>query len=109
MNNMGKKLILLSQKNDELPILSEKKAQAERDYKIEVRKQILFHKSEGHPVTIITKLVEGHKLVAELKFKYDVATEIYKACLESMKDIRLQVESYRSLLTWFRYAEKEGA
>ena len=93
---------MLTQKNDEYPDLVESKAQAERDYKIMVREQILRHKSEGHPATLILKLVDGHKIVAELKFKLDIADALVKANLESCKSTVTQIDSARSLLTWMR-------
>ena len=98
---------LLTQKNEEYATLAERKAQAEKDYKIMVREQILRHKSDGHPATLIPKLVDGHKMVAELKFKYDIATEIHKACIESIKDVRSRIDTYRSLLSWLK-AEMTG-
>ena len=98
---------LLSQKNTEYAAIAEKRAQAERDYKMMVREQTLRHKSDGHPATLIPTLVSGHRSVADLKFELDVATETQKACLESIKDTRSQIETYRSLLTWLR-AEMTG-
>jgi len=102
MSGLASKNRLLTSKNEEYAGLAEKKAQAERDYKMMVRHSILKHKSEGHPVTIILKLVDGQKIVAELKFKLDVAAAVERACLESIKDIRSQIDTYRSLLSWLK-------
>ena len=102
MSGLASKNRLLTSKNEEYAGLAEKKAQAERDYKMMVRQEILKHKSDGHPVTIIPKLVDGQKIVAELKFKLDVAAAVERACLESIKDIRSQIDTYRSLLSWLK-------
>ena len=93
---------MLTQKNDEYPELAEKRAEAERDYKIMVREQILRHKSDGHPATLILKLVDGQKAVAELKFKMDVAEAMVKANIESTRSIVNQIDTARSLLSWLK-------
>ena len=102
MQGMAEKNRLLSAKNNEYSKLAEAKAQAEKDHKIMVREQILRHKSDGHPATLIPKLVEGHIAVADLKFKFDVAVAVEKSCLESIKDLRSQIDTYRSLLSWLK-------
>jgi len=88
---------LLTAKNEELLKLSEKKAATERDYKVALAKEIIELKAD-YPVTLIPKLAERN--VAELKYKYDVADGVYRACLESIKDIRGAIDSYRSILAW---------
>jgi hypothetical protein len=98
---------LLNQKNKEYIELSKKKYEAERAYRVCVHEQTLRYKMEGHPITIIKRLVDGEKAVVNTKFNFDVATEIHKACLESIKDIRTHIDTYRSLLTWVR-AEMQG-
>ena len=97
---------LLGQKNSEYLQLAEKRAEAERDYSISVAEYTLKYK-EDYAATLIPKLVSGNKVVAGLKFKFDVALAIEKACLESIKDIRSAIDTYRSLLTWLR-AEMTG-
>ncbi len=92
----------LSIKNDELRNLSEKEAEAKRDYRILKAQAILKLKSEGHPATLITDLVKGDKIVAEARFKYDISNGVYKACKESITDLRAAIDSYRSLLAWLK-------
>ena len=93
---------MLTTKNDEYPELAEARAQAEREYKMMVREQILRHKTEGHPATLILKLVDGHKVVSELKFKMDVAEAMVKANIESTRSIVNQIDTARSILSWFK-------
>ena len=102
MKVLQEKNLLLTQKNDEYLELAEKRAEAERNYHISYRQEMLKMKSEGTPVTIIKDLVKGVKVVADLKFKFDVAGAVEKACLESMKDIREAIGAARSILTWLR-------
>lgn len=107
MEGLTKKNRLLTSKNDEYLELAEKKAQAEKNYNIVVTQMILTAKQDGHPVTLIPKIVAGDTVVAELKFQYDVACAIERACLEAIKDIRSQIDTYRSLLSWLK-AELTG-
>ena len=98
----------LTDKNDEYGQLAEDRALAEKEYKMAVREQILRHKSDGHPATLIPKLVDGHKSVAELKFAMDVKEALVKANLESTKSTVTQIDSVRSMLTWLRAEERRG-
>lgn len=102
MDGMAEKNRMLTQKNGEYSDLVEKRAGAERDYNIQVAIQTITLKGESHPVTLIPTLVKGNKAIAELKYKFDVATGVERACLESIKDIRSQIDSYRSLLAWMK-------
>ena len=99
---LQKKNNMLTQKNEEYIELSQKRAEAERNYKIAYAERMLTLKSDGTPVTIIRDAVSGNRGVADLKFQYEVAAAIEKACLESMKDIREGIGSARSILTWLR-------
>ena len=98
----------LTTKNDEYPTLADARAEAEKDYKMSVREQVLRHKSDGHPATLIPKLVEGHKLVAELKFKMDIAEALVKANIESCRSIVNQIDAARSLLSWLKSEKEKG-
>jgi hypothetical protein len=101
LRGIQKKNLMLTQKNDEYLSLMEKRAHAERDYKIAFAKTLLEFKPD-HPATILIKVVDGDSTVADLKFKLDVADAVVRACRESMDDIRTAIDSYRSALTWKR-------
>ena len=92
----------LTQKNDEYPGLADARAEAELNYKIIVREQILRHKADGHPATLILKLVDGVKLVAELKFKMDVADALVRSNIESCRSTVNQIDAARSILSWLK-------
>ena len=102
MRGMAEKNRMLTQKNGEYSGLVEKRAQAERAYNVQVAMVTIGLKTEGHPVTLIPTLTKGNKVIADLKYTFDVAVGVERACLESIKDIRSQIDSYRSLLTWLR-------
>lgn len=67
-------------------------AEAERDYKIVLRKEALKLRSEKEmPVTLIQQVVYGVPEVAEKRFKRDVALTIYEANREAIQTIKLQI------------------
>lgn len=66
-------------------------AQAERDYKVLLRQECLKLRDEGMAIGMIDKTCYGIPSVAEARFKRDVAETIYKANLEAINSIKLQM------------------
>ena len=102
MDGMKDKNRMLSQKNDEYQKLLEVKAQAEMNYNQAYAQKITELRINGEPTTIIKELAKGDVSVSKLMHEYAIAIGVEKACLESIKDIRTAIDSYRSLLTWLR-------
>lgn len=69
----------------------QKYAEAERDYKILLRQEVLKLRDEGQAIGVITLTCYGIPSVAEARFKRDVAETIYKANLEAINSIKLQL------------------
>lgn len=89
--------------NTELKTLGIKKANAERIYRTELRKEILILRQvDKQPATLINDLAKGKEEIAKLRFERDIAETSYNVCIESMRNLRLELESYRSFLTWER-------
>lgn len=66
-------------------------AQAEKDYKIALRVEILKLRDEGMAVGIIDKICYGIPSIAELRYKRDIAEMTYKACQDAIQSIKLQI------------------
>lgn len=66
-------------------------AEAERDYKVALSKASLKLKTEGLAVTLIDKVVYGLQEVANTRFARDCAEASYKANLEVINMLKLQV------------------
>ena len=66
-------------------------AQAERDYKILLRKECLKLRDDGMAIGMIDKTCYGIPNVAEARFKRDIAETVYKANLEAINSIKLQL------------------
>lgn len=66
-------------------------AQAERDYKILLRQEVLKLRDEGVAIGVIDKICYGIPSVAEARYKRDIAETIYKANQEAVNSIKLQM------------------
>ena len=69
----------------------QKYAEAERDYKILLRQEVIKMRDEGQAIGVITLTCYGIPSVAEARFKRDIAETIYKANLEAINSIKLQL------------------
>lgn len=66
-------------------------AQAEKDYKILLRQEVLKMRDEGMAIGLIDKTCYGILSVAEARFKRDVAEAVYKANQDAINSIKLQI------------------
>jgi len=66
-------------------------AQCEKDYKILLRQECLKLRDEGMAIGMIDKTCYGIPSVAEARFKRDVAEAVYKANLEAINSIKLEL------------------
>ena len=65
-------------------------SQAERDYRVALRKAILDERSKGTPVTIISDICRGRDDIAQLRFERDCAETLYRSALEALNVFKLQ-------------------
>lgn len=66
-------------------------AEAERDYKILLRQEVLKLRDDGVAIGVIDKICYGIPSVAEARYKRDVASTIYQANQEAINSIKLQL------------------
>ena len=68
-------------------------AQAEENYKLKLREEALKLREEDKmAVTLIQQIIYGVPTVAKLRFERDVKEVIYKANLEAILSIKLQIK-----------------
>lgn len=67
-------------------------AEAERDYKIALRKEALQLRDNGMAIGMIDKTIYGIPSVADARFKRDVAEAVYKANMESINAIKVYIK-----------------
>lgn len=66
-------------------------AEAERAYKVKLREVCLRLRADGMAVGMIDKTCYGHPEVADLRFQRDIAETVYKANIEAINSIKLQL------------------
>lgn len=67
-------------------------AEAEHDYKIELAKVTLqLRNAKEMPVTMLPLVVYGVESVADLRRNRDIAEALYKANLEAINTVKLQI------------------
>lgn len=91
INEIGQKTHQLEVSVKQLRKTGEEYAKAERDYKILLRQECLKLRDEGMAVGMIDKTCYGIPSVAEARFKRDVAEAIFKANLEAINSLKLQI------------------
>ena len=71
-------------------------AEAEKQYKILLRAECLKLRDAGMAIGMIDKTCYGIPSVAEARFKRDVASAVYKANMEAINSIKLQLRLLES-------------
>ena len=67
-------------------------AKSEYEYRVAMAKQIMIEREKRVPVTIIYDICRGNPVIADLKFKRDVAEAVYKAAIEACNVQKLQIK-----------------
>ena len=73
-------------------------AEAEKEYKMLLREECLKLRDEGMAIGMIDKTCYGIPSVATARFKRDVAEAVYKANIEAINSIKLQMRLIESQL-----------
>ena len=68
------------------------KAIAERDYRVELSKQILLLRDQGVPVTIISDICRGNEKIADLKMNRDIAESLYDSNMQFIYKTKLNID-----------------
>ena len=66
-------------------------AEAEKEYKVILRRECLKLRDEGMAIGMIDKTCYGIPAVAEARFKRDIAETVYKANMEAINSTKLQL------------------
>lgn len=71
-------------------------AQAEKDYKMTLREEVLKLRADNMPVTLINQIIYGVPKVAELRFKRDIAETMYNTNQEHINVTKLKIRIIES-------------
>lgn len=66
-------------------------AEAERNYKVKLRQEVLKMRADGEAIGIISLTCYGIPEVAELRLNRDIAEAVYKANTEAINTLKLQI------------------
>jgi|SRR5690606_17611183 len=94
----------LNKATNEIYKLAKKRAVTEREYRLELAKEIVRLRAEGLPATLVSDLARGN--VADLKFERDLAEGQYKAAVEALEALKSQLSA---LQTVSKYQTEVGA
>jgi predicted short-subunit dehydrogenase-like oxidoreductase (DUF2520 family) len=74
---------------------AKEKAESERVYRMDLAQEILRLRAEGQPAALVGDLARGS--CADQKFKRDFAESRFKATLEAIEIIKVQISALQSL------------
>jgi hypothetical protein len=74
---------------------AKEKAESERVYRMDLAQEILRLRAEGQPVAIVGDLARGS--CADEKFQRDFAESRFRATLEAVEIIKVQISALQSL------------
>ena len=87
---------LLQDSLDKLPKTGNDFAEAERDYKVILRKEVIKLREQGEAIGVISLICYGIPSVAEARFKRDVAQTLYEANQEAINTYKLKIRLIES-------------
>lgn len=92
-NEIMNEVDVMEQALKELGKRGKKYAEAERDYKIAMRTEILKLRDEKQPATLVLQLCYGTPSIANLRFERDIAEAMYKSALEAInvKKVKIRI------------------
>lgn len=88
----------LSEATKEVFRLAKTRAETEREYRMELAKQIALLRAENVQATLIPDLARGN--VSELKFKRDMAMEMHRSAMSSIGALQVEIQSWQSILKY---------
>jgi hypothetical protein len=91
INELFRKLKTLDAAIKRLSNEGQRYAEAERQYKIALRQEVLKLREQGVAVGIIDKIVYGVPEIADLRFSRDVAESLYKTAMEYLNTLKLEI------------------
>ena len=89
---------LIERLNDAQKVLYKQardKAETERVYRMDLAQEIVRLRAEGQPVAIVGDLARGS--CADEKFNRDLADSRFRATLEAIETIKVQISALQSL------------
>lgn len=104
INELNQYRYNLNRAIDEIKARGKAKAEAEKDYRVELAKKILELRANGIPVSIISDLARGDEKIANLKMKRDIEESLYEANMQRIYECKINIDWLQSQIE----AERKG-
>jgi len=95
---------VLKEAISQLKLRGQKKAEAEKDYRIALAKEILLQREAGMPVTIIGDICRGKEEIALLKMERDISETLYDTAMQAIYQSKLEISIIENQMK----AERKG-
>lgn len=92
VNEINQKTILLDNSIKMLRKTGSDYAKAYTDYRVALAKELLILKNEGYAITLAGDIARGKPEIAHLKFEEISKEAIYKANIESINVLKLEIK-----------------
>ena len=92
VNEISQKIILLDNSIKMLRKTGSDYAKAYTDYRVALAKELLILKNEGYAITLAGDIARGKPEIAHLKFEEISKEAIYKANIESINVLKLEIK-----------------
>ena len=96
VNEINQKTILLDNSIKMLRKTGSDYAKAYTDYRVALAKELLILKNEGYAITLAGDIARGKPEIAHLKFEEISKEAIYKANMESINVLKLEIKILQS-------------
>ena len=83
---------------DDIHTAAKRKAETERDYRIELAREIMTLRDQGLQVSVINDVSRGN--CADSKYNRDLADVMYRSTLEAIESQRAQLSALQSALKY---------
>jgi len=104
LNELNRQRKTLDRAISALVTRGKEKAEAERNYRVALAKEILIQRDAGMPVTIISDVCRGKEEIADLKMKRDIAETMWETCLQKIYSCKINIGILEGLME----AERKG-
>lgn len=91
-SELKQQIDLLQRSLEQLRKTGSEYANAEKNYKVLLRQEVLKLRDEGTAIGVISLICYGIPSVAEARFKRDIAEATYKANMEAVNTYKLKIK-----------------
>lgn len=92
INDLNLKTTALDNAINQLGDRARDYAKAYTEYRVAIAQELVKLKNEGYAITLAGDIARGKREIASLKFKEIETEALYKACLERINALKLEIK-----------------